>query len=223
MAEDGYGVIAATFEDVGKATIDIQNILPVSEEAGEDIGDGSYDIQTIKPDGTMSEQFSYKTVHEDNVAKNGWYDANDQLAKKTLTLGEGLWYYSYWANSSLLFSGEVEMGAIDMPLCEDGYGVTGVARPAGINIQDILPISDEAGEDVGDGSYDVQTIKPDGTMNEQFSYKTVHEDNVEKDGWYDANDKLATKDLAAGEGLWYYSYWGGSFFRLKALDAKDAE
>ena len=99
MCEDGFGVITATFEDVGKTEIDIQNILPVSDEAGEDIGDGSYDVQAILPDGTMDEQFAYKTVHEDDVPKNGWYTSDGKLAEKTLKSGEGLWYYSYWSQS----------------------------------------------------------------------------------------------------------------------------
>ena len=221
VGEESFGVISPTFEDVGTAEIDIQNIVPVSPDAGANIGDGSYEIQTIKTTGETDEIFSYKTTHEDSVAVNGWYNSDGTLATKKLTLGEGLWYYSYWPNSSMLFSGQVEMNAVDMPLCEDGFGVTGVARPADIDIQDILPISDEAGADIGDGSYEIQTIKSTGETDVIYAYKTTHEDSVPKNGWYTSDGELAVKTLKAGEGLWYYSYWGGSVFRLKALNATE--
>ena len=210
-------LLVATFEDVGSAGMDIQNIIPLPPDGETATGDGCFDLQTLLSTGAMDEQFFYMNPDDgDAVPEAGWYAMGGVKSTKVFDPGEGFMLYSYYDGASVQFAGEVHLEAIDVPLGEN-IQLQGNIRPMNVSIQKLVPQPPAGETATGDGCFDLQTLLATGAMDEQFFYMNPDDgDAVAEAGWYAMGGVKSTKVFAPGEGFMIYSYYDGAALRFTA-------
>ena len=191
-ARQGYTLFVPAFDNIGSEGLDIQKIVPNTEDAG-------VNIQTFTASATDDEVFYYVPSGK---AGPGWYTSGRGTAatwaNKTFAKGEGFMAYFPTANITFNVSGEVSLEAKTLNNVRSGYTLMGNFRPVSYSIQKIVPATEEAG-------VNLQTFTTSATDDEVFYYVPTGKAGP---GWYTSGRGTAAtyadKTFAAGDGFMIY-------------------
>ena len=193
----GYSMVTPTFKTISSAPYDIQDI----KVAGTGLsGDGDVMIQLISDEGEWVGEYWYYTKIGYNVAKDGWYDIDDEYVED-VGLDHGCGVFVSCDNEDVVFKvyGEVVQTAAANEVFE-GYTISGNSSLAEVDLQDIVVSGTNLS---GDGDVMIQLISDEGEWVGEYWYYTKTGYNVAKNGWYDIDDEYA-EDVSLGAGFGFF-------------------
>ena len=170
MNEGGFTMNGASFLSMGKAGMNLTDLVPSGYEGNQDLKDaeetrGEFNIQTLSKIGKTEKSYSWvRTFDVDNETWNNdghWTyngtpvvkgDENDALFKA----GTGLWTAapSYAEDDGATYavtdSGEVSTNDVKLVLNEGGFTAAANPFPVGIRLSSLIPVGYEANQDLKD-------------------------------------------------------------------------
>lgn len=203
--DEGCVALGISFAAVS-GTMDIQDISVTGYEG--DFG-GSVYMQTLTPNGYTDKTYFWVDLaadpeDPDSEAFHGWYDENDELVTKTISVGDGFWTGSDNTDYKIQSAGKVVKSSIAIALGDEGCVMIANPHPTTVDIQDVTVGGYEG--DFG-GSVYMQTLTPNGYTASTYFWVDLAADPEDPDsvafyGWYDENDELVEKTIGIGEGFW---------------------
>lgn len=206
---NGFTMSGPTFVSINDSGINIQNIVV----NGSNIDEGSVSIQTLTSTGRTKDLYIYygKDIFDDNCPA-GWYD-DDGLVDVSFGPGQGLWIGAPDSETTLTFSGAVDINDTVIPL-QNGFTATANVTPVALSIQDIVV----NGSNIDEGSVSIQTLTSTGRTDKLYIYygDDIFDDNCPA-GWYD-DDGLVDATFEPGQGLWVGASDSETTIRLPAVE-----
>ena len=208
-----------TFEKVGAEGSDITEFVPVDENG--DKLSGGLTVQFYNEFGKQQEEYTWWLGEDvDDGMPDAWYDINmDEPKARPLDFGEGFKSYTSQTGASLMYSGEVDTGAVAIPVPRL-LSSKGNVRPCAIKMSDIHPV-DESDEALS-GVLTIQFYNEFGKQQEEYTWWLGEDvDDGMPDAWYDINmDEPKDKDLEAGQGFCLYTSATGVYLKFNAIGGK---
>ena len=209
----------ATFEKVGGEGSNISEFTPIDENG--DKLSGEVSLQFFNEYGKLIETYAwFKGEDIDEGFEDGWYDDNqDEVKERALDLGEGFKVYTTYTGSGLAYAGEVDVGAIAVPIPKL-LSCKGNVRPCDIMMSDLTPVDEN--DDPVSGEISLQFFNEYGKLIETYAwFKGEDIDEGFEDGWYDDNqDEVKDRKILSGEGFCIYTTYTGAFLKFKAIGSK---
>ena len=200
----------ATFDDIGTAGMDIQNIKPVAPD-GEDIASGDFTIQIYGPTGAQTASYAWVLGEDiDDGYPDGWYEEDwETIVTKTFEPGEAFNLYMAVDGASLQYAGQVNGEEILVPVRKN-LSAQGNLRPTSIDIQDIIPVVED-GDELASGDFTIQIYGPTGAQTASYAWVLGEDiDDGYPDGWYEEDwETIVVKTFTAGEGFNVYAATAG--------------
>ena len=192
----------ATFDDIGTAGMDIQNIKPVPPD-GEDLASGDFVIQIYGDTGAIQTSYMYVLGEDiDDGYPDGWYEEDwETIVDKTFATGEAFNLSMAVEGASLQYAGQVNGEETLVPVRKN-LSAQGNIRPTSVDIQDIIPVVGES-DTLESGDFVIQIYGDTGAIQTSYMYVLGEDiDDGYPDGWYEEDwETLVVKTFAAGEGF----------------------
>jgi hypothetical protein len=208
MNEGGFTMNGASFLSMGKAGMNLTDLVPSGYEGNQDLKDaegtmGEFNIQTLTKLGATKD--TYIWVRSFNVDEEVWNDdghwtyngttvvkgdKNDALFKA----GAGLWIAapSYAEDDGAAYavtdSGEVSTNDVKVTFNVGGFTAASNPYPVGIRLSSLIPVGYEGNQDLKDaegtmGEFNIQTLTKLGAT--EATYMWVRSFNVDEEVWND--------------------------------------
>ena len=209
----------ATFESVGGEGSKLSEFRPV-DESGDPLSD-EITVQFYSDRGKLLEEYTW--TEGENIRPgmpDGWYDEDQEEPKdRDIGLGEGFKIYTTYNGGKMIYSGEVDIGAIAIPIPRL-LSSTGNIRPCPVKMSSLTPV--DAEDEVVSDEITLQFYSDRGKLLEEYTW--TEGENIRPgmpDGWYDEDqEEPKDKDLAAGQGFCIYTTYSGAFLKFPAIGSK---
>ncbi len=194
-----------TFEGVGIAGFNIQDIKPVVAEGEKALRSGDFVIQIYDEYGIIKESYSYYLGDETDSGDgpDGWDDDEGiNLIEKTFDVGEAF-NISAKKAGTLTYVGQVLVAQTSIPVRKN-LSAQGNFRATGVDIQKITPVVGEGEKALRSGDFVIQIYDEYGIIKESYSYYLGDETDSGNgpNGWYDDEGiNLIEKTFNPGEGF----------------------
>ena len=207
-----------TFETVGGEGAKLSNFKPVDED-GQPLSN-EISVQLYSNRGAKTAEYTWTLGEDiDEGFEDGWYDENQDEPKDCeLPLGQGFLTYTTYANGSLVYSGEVDVKEIAIPVPRL-LSFTGNIRPCEIKLSDLTTVDEN--DDPISNEISVQFYNERGQKTAEYTWALGEDiDEGFADGWYDENqDEPKDVILPAGRGFCTYTTYEGGYLKFPAIKA----
>lgn len=208
-----------TFEKVGSEGSDITEFVPVDENGSK--LSGECNLQFFNDRGKLTETYCWFYGEDiDTGMEDGWYDDNqDETKNRPLDFGEGFKVVTSYEGSKLVYSGEIDVGAVAVPIPKL-LSCKGNIRPCEIKMSDLIPVDEN--DDPVSGEINLQFFNDRGKLIETYCWFFGEDiDTGMKDGWYDDNqDETKDRSIDAGEGFCIVTSYEGAYLKFSAIGSK---
>jgi hypothetical protein len=188
-AAEGFNVVCPTFTTVGYNTVTLSDISLV----GDDVAVRQDNLQIFDADGNADCQYQWRAA--------GWYDLDtrEYVNDEVIDRAQGVVIDSYNGGISIRSVGEVNVAAIEVENCVEGFNVVGNPLPVNVTLGDVTL----EGDDVTVRQDNLQLF--DGSGNAEYQYQW------RASGWYDLDTREYVNDetFPAGQGAILDCYSGG--------------
>ena len=188
-ADEGFNVVCPTFTSVGYNTVTLSDLTL----EGDDVAVRQDNLQIFDADGNAEYQYQWRA--------NGWYDvgAKAYVNDEVIDRAQGVIIDSYNGGISIRSVGEVNVTAVEVENCVEGFNVVGNPLPVDVTLGDVTL----EGNDVTVRQDNLQIFDADGNAEYQYQWRAS--------GWYDVGTKAYVNDetFPVGQGAILDCYSGG--------------
>ena len=213
-----------TFEIVGSEGSNITEFKPVDEDGNPLSGEITVQFYTDKGKLIEDKQYSWWLGEDiDTGYPDGWYDGNQDEPKSCpLDLGEGFVVNTSYASGKLVYSGQIDTGALAIPI-RKGTAFVGNVRPTAVNMSTLKPVTID--DEPVSGEITIQFYNDKGKLIEDKQYSWWLGEDIDtgyEDGWYDGNqDETKEYPFVAGEGFVINTSYTGAYLKFPAIGSKE--
>ena len=194
-------MVAPQFLPVSGENIALESIVPTGDDVADNVA-----IQTLDAFGRTVDTYSWNDWAAETAC---WVnDDFEEVTGVTFLAGQGLWVFGSASSQGLQTAGKIGKEDVLVQL-QNGATGTGNPFPVAIDLNDIIPVGDDVGDNVA-----IQTLDAFGRTVDTYSWNDWAS---ETPCWVnDDFEPLADVTFVAGQGLWVFGSKATQFLRFPA-------